>query len=117
MTAASDAGERRRGLALGLGAYLIWGVVPLFFRLLREVPPVETVAHRVLWSVVLLLAIVAARGGLRDLVALARRPGLIAALTASSALADLRQLAGLHLGGGERPPGAGEPGLFSESAG
>ena len=86
MTAASDAGERRRGLALGLGAYLIWGVVPLFFRLLREVPPVETVAHRVLWSVVLLLAIVAARGGLRDLVALARRPGLIAALTASALL-------------------------------
>ncbi len=86
MTAAADAGEQRRGLLLGLGAYLMWGVVPLFFRLLRDVPPVETVAHRVLWSVILLLAIVAARGGLRSLIGLARRPGLIAALTLSAVL-------------------------------
>lgn len=50
----------RRGLVLGLSAYLLWGVLPLYFPLLSPAGPVEIIAHRVVWSllfcVVLLLA-------------------------------------------------------------
>jgi chloramphenicol-sensitive protein RarD len=47
-------GTRRAGLLLGLGAYLSWGVMPLYFKLLGHVPPSEIVAHRILWSLVFL---------------------------------------------------------------
>ncbi|MDR0277904.1 MAG: EamA family transporter RarD [Paucimonas sp.] len=46
MTAANP----RRGYILGLTAYIIWGLFPLYFKLLQSVPAVEIIVHRVLWS-------------------------------------------------------------------
>lgn len=40
----------RRGLLLGLGAYLLWGVVPLFWMLVERAGAVEILAHRIVWS-------------------------------------------------------------------
>lgn len=40
----------RGGLALGLGAYLMWGFLPLYFPLLDPAGPVEIIAHRVVWT-------------------------------------------------------------------
>ena len=53
--------EQGNGLIQGLGAYVIWGFMPVFFKQLTTVPAVEVVAHRVIWSVPLLLAILAFR--------------------------------------------------------
>ncbi len=39
-----------RGLANGVSAYLLWGVLPLYFTLLVPAGPAEVIAHRVLWS-------------------------------------------------------------------
>ncbi|MDZ4813282.1 MAG: EamA family transporter RarD [Pseudomonadota bacterium] len=39
----------RRGLAAAIGAYAMWGVFPLFWHLLREVPSLQIIAHRVIW--------------------------------------------------------------------
>jgi chloramphenicol-sensitive protein RarD len=44
----------RGGIALGLTAYAIWGVMPLYFKLLAGVQPSEIVAHRIVWSLLLL---------------------------------------------------------------
>jgi chloramphenicol-sensitive protein RarD len=49
-----DQSDRRAGLLFGLGAYLLWGVLPLYFKLLAAVPPIEIVANRILWSLILL---------------------------------------------------------------
>jgi chloramphenicol-sensitive protein RarD len=54
--------ERARGLGYALAAYLAWGMLPLYFKALRPVPAVEVLAHRVIWSLVLLAALLAARG-------------------------------------------------------
>jgi chloramphenicol-sensitive protein RarD len=43
------------GFLYALGAYLAWGVVPSYFKLLAHVPPLVVLAHRVVWSVVFLL--------------------------------------------------------------
>src|SRR3982751_704715 len=40
----------RRGFLFGLAAYALWGVLPIYFKLLRGIPAVDIVAHRVLWS-------------------------------------------------------------------
>ncbi len=53
-----DARHGRAGLFLGLGAYLLWGVLPLYFKLLAVVPPIEIVANRILWSLLFLAILV-----------------------------------------------------------
>ncbi len=40
------------GIFFALGAYAIWGLFPLYFKLLTMVPALEVLAHRVIWSVV-----------------------------------------------------------------
>jgi chloramphenicol-sensitive protein RarD len=49
--------EHRRGVALGISAYLMWGLFPLYWPLLKPIGALEILAHRVVWSlgVVLLL--------------------------------------------------------------
>ena len=39
---------------LGVGAYALWGVLPLYIHLLNHVPALQLLAHRVLWSLLLL---------------------------------------------------------------
>jgi len=50
--------ESQRGLAYGLGAYIIWGTFPLYFTLLEPTSPVEVLANRILWSCVVLFGLV-----------------------------------------------------------
>ena len=51
-----------RGIALGVGAYVIWGVLPIFWKAIDSVDSLEILAHRIVWSVVFLAAIIALRG-------------------------------------------------------
>lgn len=53
----NDHARARAGLLLGLGAYLLWGVLPLYFKALAAVDPIEIVAHRIVWSVLFLGAL------------------------------------------------------------
>ena len=72
----------RKGIWYAVIAYSIFGVFPLYWKLLGGVPALQTVAHRILWSCVLLLAVVAATGRwseLRSAVRLPRIVGLYAA--------------------------------------
>ena len=57
----------RGGVALGVAAYLLWGVFPAFFHLLASTSPVEVLAHRVLWTLVLMAVILAVVRGWRAL--------------------------------------------------
>ena len=59
----------RTGLTAALGAYLIWGAMPLYLLLVRSVPPVEFVAWRVIWTLPLCAAILAFRHQWADLFA------------------------------------------------
>ena len=80
------------GITLGVAAYAMWGLLPLYIRLLRPMPGPDILAHRILWSL-LLLAILAA--GLRHgaaLAAILRQPRLLLALTASATLIAINWL-------------------------
>ena len=52
--------EVRRGLVLGVAAYVMWGLFPLYWPLLEPAGAVEILAHRVLWSVITMLVLLAA---------------------------------------------------------
>lgn len=52
---------RRSGFAAGLAAYFIWGFLPLYLLLVREVPAFEFVGWRIIWTLPICLLIVAVR--------------------------------------------------------
>ena len=56
-----------RGFLYGIAAYGFWGVLPVYFKQLPHVPPIDVVAHRILWSVPLLLALLAFTGSMASL--------------------------------------------------
>ncbi len=47
--AASAKAKERRGILAGIGCYLLWGVIPLYWKLLDQVNPFEIVAQRIIW--------------------------------------------------------------------
>ncbi|MBP2584024.1 chloramphenicol-sensitive protein RarD [Streptomyces sp. PvR006] len=72
--------EERAGLLYGIGAYGMWGLVPLFWPLLKPAGSVEILAHRMAWSLVFVgVALLAVRrwGWVRELVRSPRKLGLI----------------------------------------
>jgi chloramphenicol-sensitive protein RarD len=76
----------RSGLLYGLIAYLSWGVVPLYFSQLKDVPAAEILAHRIAWSVALVLGITAVIGGWRDVVRVFASRRLVLTMLLSSVL-------------------------------
>ena len=49
----------RRGTLYGAGAYLLWGLFPLYWPLLAPSAPLEVLAHRILWSLVVVVMLLA----------------------------------------------------------
>ncbi len=74
----------RSGLAAGIGAYLLWGLFPLYWPLLEPAGPVEILAHRIVWSLVFLAALLAVGSGFRWIRTLDRRQ--LGLLTIAAAL-------------------------------
>jgi len=74
-------GPDPRGLLHGVGAYALWGLLPLYFTVLEPAGPDEIVAHRALWSLLVCAVLVAVTRSWRAFVAVLRSPrtlGLLA---------------------------------------
>ena len=80
------AGIDRRGLAFTAGAFVIWGVFPVYWHLLKVVPSMQIIAHRVVWSALLMVGWLLWRDGWDWLRRIVARPRLLAALGLSSAV-------------------------------
>ncbi|HBG89979.1 MAG TPA: EamA family transporter RarD [Stenotrophomonas sp.] len=51
-----DEKEQRRGLWVTASTFVLWGLVPVYWHLLNEVPSFQIIAHRIIWSTVLVVA-------------------------------------------------------------
>jgi chloramphenicol-sensitive protein RarD len=78
-----------KGLLYAVGAYGIWGFLPLFWRLLQQVPPGEILAHRIVWACLITLGLVLARGQWSALSAAFRQPRVLLTFAASALLLSL----------------------------
>jgi chloramphenicol-sensitive protein RarD len=78
--------ETRKGLLLALLAYGFWGLVPLYFKAVRSVPPLEILAHRVVWSVPLVAVLIALLGSWDGVRVALRSPRILATLALSAIL-------------------------------
>lgn len=59
--------DERHGLWAGVGAYGLWGVLALYWKLLDHVPPSEILAHRVFWCFLFAFAVLRGRGSVQPL--------------------------------------------------
>ncbi|WP_394269301.1 EamA family transporter RarD [Qipengyuania sp.] len=78
--------DSRSGLAAAFGAYLIWGFLPLYLLLVREVPAFEFVAWRIVWTLPICLVIVAVRKQGADVAQALRNPRALGWLAVSAML-------------------------------
>jgi chloramphenicol-sensitive protein RarD len=81
MTAVSD---MRRGVLYGIAAYVIWGLFPLYWPLLKPAGSIEILAHRIIWSLVVVGVILAARRHWRWITRVS--PGRLALLAGAAVL-------------------------------
>ncbi|MDP2085527.1 MAG: EamA family transporter RarD [Gemmobacter sp.] len=84
MASDPSTGDTPRGFAFALAAYGMWGFLPLYMKTLAHIPTLEVLAHRVLWSVPVALAILVWLGRTNDLMRALRNPRMLgmAAVTA-----------------------------------
>ncbi len=82
----SSANSAGRGYAAALAAFGIWGVFPLYLIGLKHVSAMQITAHRIVGSLVFVLAWMAVRGELRKLVEAAKRNDVLIRLVASAFL-------------------------------
>jgi chloramphenicol-sensitive protein RarD len=78
---------RTGGLLFGIGAYAMWGVFPAFFPLLKPAGALEVLAHRIVWTCVLMVFVIAAARRLRDIRAITPRVWVL--LVCASALISI----------------------------
>ncbi|HRO87200.1 MAG TPA: EamA family transporter RarD [Gammaproteobacteria bacterium] len=84
--------ERRVGSLYAIAAFGFWGLTPVYYKLMPHVPPVEVLAHRVVWSVVfgaLFVSLVSAWPAVRSALA---NPRTLRALALTAALVSTNWL-------------------------
>lgn len=92
--AAEQAAKReRQGLAYGVGAYTLWGLLPLYFMLLLPAGPVEIVANRVLWSLLFCAILLTATRSWKTFTLVLKRPKTLGVLAIAALLIAVNWLA------------------------
>jgi chloramphenicol-sensitive protein RarD len=82
----------RMGLALGLFAYAFWGVLPIYFKALAGVPAIDIVAHRIVWSLFTLAALLTIVRGWNQVGTALRHRRTLGLLTATALLIGVNWL-------------------------
>ena len=80
------------GLILGIGAYLTWGLFPLYWPLLEPANSIEIVAHRAIWTFAFCMALLISTGKLSATFALLREKRIVLRLLASTILISINWL-------------------------
>jgi chloramphenicol-sensitive protein RarD len=86
----------RTGFALGLAAYALWGVLPIYFKTIEALPAVDIVAHRVIWSLPFLAVLMLLSRGWPKVERALRHRRTIGMLTATAVLIGTNWLLYVH---------------------
>jgi len=84
--------KNKTGLIFGVGAYTIWGLLPLYWPLLVPASPLEIVSHRAVWTLVFCILVLAATRALKSTLATLRRPMMAVKLFLTSILVSINWL-------------------------
>jgi chloramphenicol-sensitive protein RarD len=76
----------KAGVIFALAAYTMWGIAPMYFKLLTSVPALEIVMHRIIWSVLVLCLLLLVRKKFNQVLVAIRDPKVLTALSISGIL-------------------------------
>lgn len=76
----------RQGMVLGIAAYGLWGVLPIYFKALRSIEAVDIVAHRIVWSIPVLAALLSVSNGWSEIRQALRNRKTVALLAVTALL-------------------------------
>ncbi len=92
MPSAEQQAATRTGVFNALAAYVMWGVAPIYFKLLVDIGAGEILMHRIIWSSLFLLVLVLVMKKWQALITLCRQPKLVLKLAISAAILALNWL-------------------------
>jgi len=84
--------EGAQGVIFGIGAYGLWGLLPIYFMWLAPANSIEIVANRVVWSVIFCAAIIAVTRGWGKLRAALKSPKIMGTLALAGVLIAINWL-------------------------
>ena len=64
----------KSGILFAIAAYTMWGIAPLYFKLIGQVPAMEILMHRIVWSVLVLVVLVGITGKFDTVKQAVRKP-------------------------------------------
>jgi chloramphenicol-sensitive protein RarD len=76
----------RKGILYATACYTAWGMFPIYFKALQQIPPMEILLHRMVWALLFLLMVLAWRNQWSWVRQVAQQPKLIAGFAASALL-------------------------------
>lgn len=82
----------RKGVIAAAGAYVLWGLLPLYWKAIHGVSALEIVAHRMVWSLVFALVLLAVTRNWGWLTQVRRRPALLLPFAVTGVLISLNWL-------------------------
>ncbi|MGO4908935.1 EamA family transporter RarD [Pseudorhodobacter sp. W20_MBD10_FR17] len=77
------------GFLFAMSAYVFWGFLPLYMKMLSHIPPQEVIAHRVLWSLPIAAIVLSAQGRTADLKLALRTPSMLGMAAVTAILVSL----------------------------
>ncbi|MCR8826873.1 EamA family transporter RarD [Pseudosulfitobacter koreensis] len=82
----APSGDTPQGLGFALGAYILWGFLPLYLKMVSHIPAAEVVAHRIIWAVPIAAALLIMLGRTADIRTALRSPRTLAMGCVTAAL-------------------------------
>jgi chloramphenicol-sensitive protein RarD len=84
--------KHKLGLFYGVGAYVLWGLFPLYWPLLQPATSLEIVSHRAVWTMVFCIVVLAVTHALKSTLATFKRPKVAAKLFTTTILISINWL-------------------------
>ncbi len=81
-----------RGFAFALTAYLFWGILPYYMKMVAHIPALEVVAHRVIWSIPIAGAVLLFQGRTADIKTAIRTPKMLAMAAVTAGFVSINWL-------------------------
>ena len=72
-----QSGDTPKGRGFALGAYFLWGLLPIYMKMLSHIGPAEVVAHRIIWSVPIAGILLIILGRTKDLRVAISNPSML----------------------------------------
>ena len=84
--------DQKNGFYFALAAYGMWGVFPIYFHAIASVSPMEVLAHRIVWSLAFLAAMLFISKRSADIIQLFKQPKLLSSLMLSAIIVSANWL-------------------------